>query len=78
MKRLHIVWVGLCVLLLSGCIQEKMYLQLNEDGLSELLTMISPVQHSQVIQIDGDNYFVERVNYRWNNGGRTLLGIHPC
>ena len=48
---------------------------LNEDGLSELLTMISPIQHSQVIHIDGDNYFVERVDYSWNNGGRTKLGI---
>ena len=49
--------------------------QLNEDGLSELLTMISPVQHSQVIQIDGANYFVEKVEYIWNNGGRTRLGV---
>ena len=53
-------------------------LQLQEEGLSELLTMISPVQHSQVIQIDGDNYFVERVDYSWNNGGRTKLGVHQC
>ena len=49
--------------------------QLNEDGLSELLTMISPVQHSQLIQIDGENYFVERTEYSWNNGGRTRLGV---
>jgi len=52
--------------------------QLSEDGLSELLTMISPVQHSQVIQIDGYNYFVEKVEYNWSNGGRTRLGVHPC
>ena len=52
--------------------------QLNEDGLSELLTMISPVQHSQVIQIDGANYFVEKVEYTWYNGGRTRMGVHPC
>jgi hypothetical protein len=52
--------------------------QLNEDGLSELLTMISPVQHSQVIQIDGENYFVEKVEYNWNAGGRTRMGAHPC
>jgi hypothetical protein len=52
--------------------------QFNEDGLSELLTMISPVQHSQVIQIDDENYFVEKVEYSWNNGGRTRLGVHPC
>ena len=49
--------------------------QLNEDGLSELLTTISPIQHSQVIQIDGDNYFVEQAEYRWKNGGRTRLGV---
>jgi hypothetical protein len=52
--------------------------QLNEDGLSELLTMISPVQHSQVIQIDGENYFVEKAEYTWRNGGRTRMGVHPC
>jgi len=52
--------------------------QLNEEGLSELLTMISPVQHSQVIQIDGANYFVEKVEYVWKNGGRTRLGVHLC
>ena len=50
--------------------------QLNEEGLSELLTMISPVQHSQVIQIYGANYFVEKVEYIWNNGGRTRLGVN--
>ena len=50
--------------------------QLNENGLSELLTMISPVQHSQVIQIDGENYFVEKVEYSWNAGGRTRMGVH--
>ena len=49
--------------------------QLNEGGLSELLTMISPVQHSQVVQIDGENYFVEKVEYSWRNGGRTRMGV---
>ena len=52
--------------------------QLNEEGLSELLTMISPVQHSQVIQIDDVNYFVEKVEYIWHDGGRTRMGVHPC
>ena len=52
--------------------------QLREDGLSELLSMISPIQHSQVIQIDGVNYFVEKVEYSWNSGGRTRIGVHPC
>ena len=52
--------------------------QLSEDGLSELLTMISPVQHSQVVQINGENYFIEKVEYNWNNGGRTRMGVHPC
>ena len=52
--------------------------QLNEDGLSELLTMISPVQHSQVVQIDSEDYFVEKVEYLWNNGGRTRMGVLPC
>ena len=52
--------------------------QLNEDGLSELLTMISPVQHSQVIQINGESYFVEKAEYLWNNGGRTRMGVHLC
>ena len=49
--------------------------QLNEEGLSELFTMISPVQHSQVIQINGVNYFVEKVEYTWKNGGRTRMGV---
>jgi len=49
--------------------------QLNEDGLSELLTMISPVQHCQLIQIDGTDHFVEKVEYIWKNGGRTRLGV---
>ena len=50
--------------------------QLNEDGLSELLTMITPVQHSRVIQIDGADYFVEKVEYVWKNGGRTRMGVN--
>ncbi len=49
--------------------------QLNEDGLSELLTMISPVQHSQIIEIDGEDYFVEKIEYIWDNGGRTRMGV---
>ena len=49
--------------------------KLNENGLSELLTMIYPVRHSQVIQIDGENYFVEKAEYVWHNGGRTLLSV---
>ena len=49
--------------------------QLNEDGLSELLTMISPVLHSQVIGIDDEDYFVEKVEYTWRNGGRTRMGV---
>ena len=52
--------------------------QLNEEELSELFTMISPVQHSQVIQIDGVNYFVEKMEYIWHDGGRTRMGVHPC
>ena len=50
--------------------------QLNEEGLSELLTMISPVQHSQIIQIDGEDYFVEKAEYIWHDGGRTRMGVH--
>ena len=49
--------------------------KLNEDGLSELLTMIYPVKHSQTIQIDGENYFVEKAEYIWHNGGRTRLYV---
>ncbi len=52
--------------------------QLNEDGLSELLTMISPIQHSQVIEINGEDYFVEKIEYTWSNGGRTRMGLHLC
>ncbi|MBC8204967.1 MAG: hypothetical protein H8E87_05600, partial [FCB group bacterium] len=40
-------------------------LQLNENGLSELFTMISPVLHSQVIKINGESYFAEKVEYNW-------------
>ena len=50
--------------------------QLNEDGLSELLTMISPIQHSRIIQIDSEDYFIEKVEYTWCNGGRTRMGVH--
>ena len=52
--------------------------QLNEEGLSELFTMISPVQHSEVIQINDVNYFVEKMEYIWHDGGRTRMGVHLC
>jgi len=49
-----------------------------EDGLSELFTLLTPVRHSQIVSIDGENYFVEKAEYLWINGGRTRLGVHLC
>jgi len=49
-----------------------------EEGLSELFTLLTPVRHSQIVTIDGENYFVEKVNYLWLRGGRSRLWVHPC
>jgi len=49
-----------------------------ENGLSELFTLLTPVRHSQIVSIDGENYFVEKAEYLWMRGGRTRLGVHLC
>lgn len=52
--------------------------QFSETGYSLLETMVCPVLHSQVIRIDDDRWYVNRVDYHWNKGGRTQLWVQPC
>lgn len=47
-------------------------------GLTVLETIAVPVQHDQVVSIDGSNWFVEEAAYRWTTGGRTILQVRPC
>ncbi len=42
-------------------------------NLTMLETMVVPVHHSDVIQVDGENRFIVKVEYLWDSGGRTKL-----
>jgi len=52
--------------------------QRSEAGLSLLETMVCPVLQSQIIIIDDESWFVNRVEYHWNEGGRTHLWVEQC
>lgn len=47
-------------------------------GLVEVETLVAPVQHSQVVTVDGERLHVEEAQYRWQGGGRLVLGVAPC
>jgi len=42
-------------------------------NLTMLETMVVPVQHSDIIEVDGDNQFIVKAEYLWDSGGRTKL-----
>ena len=43
------------------------------DGLSFLETLVTPVRHSEVIDVDGERCFVVKIEYLWRDGGRTRI-----
>lgn len=50
----------------------------SEAGLSTLTTLIVPVQTAQIVTVDGERFHVIRAEYRWRDGGRTVLGLEKC
>ena len=44
-----------------------------QDGLSFMETLVAPVRHSEVIEVDGEKCFVVKVEYIWESGGRTRI-----
>jgi len=44
-----------------------------QDGLSFMETLVAPVRHSEVIEVDGEKCFVMKVEYIWESGGRTRI-----
>jgi len=47
------------------------------DGLTFLETLVVPVRHSEVIEVDGEKSFVVKAEYQWDEGGRTRLWFEP-
>ena len=47
-------------------------------GRQVLETLIAPVQHDQVVTIDGARWFVDEATWTWGTGGRLLLQVWPC
>lgn len=47
-------------------------------GFSTLASLIVPVRHSETVLVDGEKYFVMNAQYRWQDGGRTTLGLEKC
>ena len=50
----------------------------SSSGLLMLETMVSSVQHSQVISIDGERRYVIRCEYLWDSCGRTRIWSESC
>ncbi len=48
------------------------------DGLTFMETLVVPVHHSEVITIDGERFLVVKVEYLWQDGGRTMLWCESC
>jgi len=48
------------------------------DGLSFMETLVVPVRHSDVIEVDGERFFVVKAEFLWNEGGRTRLWFESC
>ncbi len=47
-------------------------------GMERVETLVAPVLHSQVIEVDGERLYVKEATYRWEDGGRTVLQVVPC
>ena len=43
------------------------------DGCGVIETRVSPVKHSEIIEIEGEREFVVKVEYLWQAGGRTRI-----
>jgi len=43
------------------------------DGLSFLETLVTPVHHSEVVEVDGERCFVVKTAHLWESGGRTRI-----
>ncbi len=43
------------------------------DGLGYIETLVSPVKHSEIIEVEGKRQFVVKVEYVWEDGGRTRI-----
>ena len=48
------------------------------DGLVFMETLVAPVRHSEVIEVDGERCFVVKAEYLWEEGGRTRLWFDTC
>ena len=64
----------------SGDVQQVFRLGVNiirqeicADGLRFLETLVSPVKHSEIIEVEGERQFVVKVEYLWQEGGRTRI-----
>ena len=45
----------------------------SSDKLSFLETLVTPVRHSEIIEVEGERQFVVKVEYLWEGGGRTKI-----
>ena len=43
------------------------------DGLEFIETLVSPIRHSEIIEVEGERQFVVKVEYLWEGGGRTRI-----
>ncbi|MBC8465749.1 hypothetical protein H8D57_01870, partial [bacterium] len=43
------------------------------DVLGFIETLVSPVRHSEIIEVENELQFVTRVEYKWEGGGRTRI-----
>ena len=43
------------------------------DGVEFLETLVTPIRHSEIIEVDGEKMFVVKVEYLWESGGRTRI-----
>ena len=43
------------------------------NGLGYLETLVSPVKHSEIIEVEAESQFVVKVEYLWQAGGRTRI-----
>ena len=44
-----------------------------QDGLSFMETLVAPVRHSEIIEVDVEKCFVVKAEYIWESGGRTRI-----
>ena len=43
------------------------------DGVEFLETLVTPIRHSEIIEVDGEKMLVVKVEYLWESGGRTRI-----